>query len=278
MRATPEGRAWLARLPRLAAECAELWALDLGEPYPYAYASLAVPAWLPDGRRAVLKICFPDRESEHEAEALARWGGNGAVRLLERDLDRRALLVEHCSPGTPLSAAGAETALDVLTGLLPRLWIEASEPFRSLEEEAALWAGSLRETWEEAGRPFEQALLDEALQALFELRVSQGEPVLVNQDLHTGNVLRAEREPWLVIDPKPLVGEREFNAAPILRSRELCASRRGVLRTLDLLTSELGLDRERVRRWALGQTIAWAWENGRPLSHHVELARRLASA
>ena len=89
------------------------------------------------------------------------------------------------------------------------------------------------------------------------LAPSQGEQVLVNQDLHAGNVLSAEREPWLVIDPKPLLGEREFSAAPIVRGSELGHGRRQVLRRLDRLTSELGLDRERARGWVIGQTIAW---------------------
>ena len=67
-----------------------------------------------------------------------------------------------------------------------------------------------------------------------------------------------QREPWLAIDPKPLTGEREFAVAPIVRSTELGHSRRAVLRRLDRLTAELGLDRDRARGWTIGQTIAWA--------------------
>ena len=84
--------------------------------------------------------------------------------------------------------------------------------------------------------------------------------MLLHQDLHGDNVLAAEREPWLAIDPKPLVGEREFGVAPIVRSRELGHSRRDVLYRFDRLVSELGLDRERARGWTIGQTIAWAFD------------------
>jgi hypothetical protein len=77
--ATEAGREWLQRLPRLVEECQEKWSLLLGEPFAYAYASLAVPATLPGGGEAVLKICLPDRESEYEAEALVHWNGRGAV-------------------------------------------------------------------------------------------------------------------------------------------------------------------------------------------------------
>ena len=88
--------------------------------------------------------------------------------------------------------------------------------------------------------------------ALEELAPTQGEQVLIHQDLHADNVLAAQREPWLVIDPKPLVGEREFSLAPIIRSVELGHSRRAVVERLDRLSSELGLDRERARGWATG--------------------------
>jgi streptomycin 6-kinase len=86
-----DGRAWLERLPTAVDECAAAWSLELGKPFPDAYASLALPATLADGRDAVLKVCFPHRESEHEAAALARWDGAGAVRLLAHDPDRWAL-------------------------------------------------------------------------------------------------------------------------------------------------------------------------------------------
>jgi streptomycin 6-kinase len=223
----------------------------------------------------VLKISVPHRESEQEADALARWDGNGAVRLLARDRERWALLIERCRPGNALNELGPEAALDILAGLLPRLWVQAAEPFRPLADEAAWWIDYLPEKWERAGQPFEKSLLDAAVGALRELAPSQGEQVLLHQDLHADNVLSAEREPWLVIDPKPLAGEREFGLTPIIRGSELGGAKRDVLYRLDRLTSELDLDRKRTRGWALGQTLAWAWDNGSPLPDHIEIARWL---
>jgi streptomycin 6-kinase len=276
--ATEAGREWLQRLPRLVEECQETWSLLLGDPFPYAYASLAMPATLPDGGEAVLKIRLPDRESEYEAEALLRWNGQGAVRLLAHDSERRALLLERCRPGSHLRQLAPDAALDVIVGLLPRLWIPAGEPFRALAEEAEWWASYLPEKWERAWQPFEQELLEAALEAVSELVPTQGEAVLVNQDLHPDNVLRAEREPWLAIDPKPLLGEREFGLAPVIRAYELGHSEQDVRHRLDRLTTELGLERERARGWALAQTLAWAWENDEVLPLHLETARWLASA
>jgi streptomycin 6-kinase len=136
------------------------------------------------------------------------------------------------------------------------------------------WVEYLPSEWERAGRPYERDLLDAAIGRLKELLDSQGEQVLLHQDLHADNVLAAQREPWLVIDPKPLVGEREFSVAPIVRDAELGHSRRDVLYRLDRLTSELGLDRDRSRDWTIGQTIAWSFGTSY-LPKHVQTVQWL---
>ena len=226
-----------------------------------------------DGTEAVLKIQKPHRESEHEADALELWDGEGAIRLLDHDPDAHALLLERCVPGTPLSETGQDAALDVFVELLPRLWRPAGEPFHTLADEASWWAEYLpRQDWGN-----NRDLLDAALEALRELPGTQGEQVLLNQDLHADNVLAAQREPWLLIDPKPLVGEREFSVAPIVRSFELGHSKRDVLYRFDRLTSELGLDRERARGWTIAQTVAWTSDSEFSPTH-VETVRWLLEA
>jgi streptomycin 6-kinase len=228
--------------------------------------------------RAVLKVQFPHLEREHEAEALRCWNGQGAVRLFDHDPIHHALLIERCEPGNPLSCTTADEAMEVFAGLLPRLWISADKPFRPLRDESIGWAEHLPSSWERAGRPFEMELLSAALQALDALGETQGKQVLVHQDLHGDNVLRAEREPWLVIDPKPLVGEREFSVAAIIRAHEFGHSRTATIERLNKLTGALGLDRERTRLWALAQTLAWAFEGDRAIERHVTTARWLWQA
>jgi streptomycin 6-kinase len=262
---------WLERVPALVAECRELWGLSLAEPYEAGAAGYAVRADLPDGTLAVLKLIYPHRESEHEADALELWAGDGAVRLLASDSERWAMLLERCEPGTPLSAVDADEALGVLVNLSPRLWRPAGAPFHPLADEAAWWLEYMPLQWN--GR-YERRLLDAARDALTSLTPTQGEQVLVHQDFHGDNVLAAEREPWLVIDPKPLLAEREFGIAGIVRSPELGHSKREVLRRLDRLTSELGLDRERARGWTIGQTIAWSGGDDH-VEEHVEVVRWL---
>jgi streptomycin 6-kinase len=98
----PGGRQWLDRLPRLAVECAEMWQLRLGRTFDGGNVSLVLAVERADSLPAVLKINFPDEESEHEADALDFWQGVGPVRLLAHDRRRSALLVERCLPGTTL--------------------------------------------------------------------------------------------------------------------------------------------------------------------------------
>jgi streptomycin 6-kinase len=231
---------------------AERWSLAVGEPFDQGVGGHTTRATLADGTPAVLKLVHRHRESVHEADALRVWDGDGAIRLLAQNRD--ALLLERCEPGTPLSAAGQDGALDVLVELLPRLWRPAGEPFHTLADEAACWLPQLPRT----------RLGDAARAAIESLAGTQGEQVLLHQDLHGDNVLAAERERWLVIDPKPLAGEREFAVAPIVRSRELGATKRDVLYRFEKLTTELGLDRERARGWTIAQTVAWsngAWHD-----------------
>ena len=257
---------WIDALPKLVAECAEQWSLELEEPIDTPH-SLVVPAG-----EVVLKLNAPSHiEADTEADALARWNGNGAVRLVARDDARRALLVERCVPGTQLWDAGVDD-VGVVSGLLPRLQLEVvgEHTFPVLADEADRWAEDIPRWFTGAGSPFERVLIDAALDVY--RTVDRSAVRLVNQDLHGGNVLRAERESWLVIDPKPLVGERELEASGLLRNAD------SVSRWLDAL-GDLGLDRERARGWGIAHNLAWAWDEHRGwIAEHVDEVRRIFSA
>jgi streptomycin 6-kinase len=220
---------------------------------------------LPAGR-AVLKVTVPHRESEHEADALEFWGGEGAARLLAADRQRHALLLERCVPGTPLDPGDVDTAADVLR----RLWRPAPVcgPFRVLVTEAERWRDTIPAAWERFGRPFERVLVDRAVGLLGELGPTQRETVVLHQDLHAGNVLRGG-DRWLAIDPKPLAGEREFDVVGLARNAD--APRRCV----DALAARLELDAERARGWAFAHALAWGFDDDGWLPAHVDVARAL---
>jgi streptomycin 6-kinase len=284
-RAVPDGADWLERLPAIVDEAAARWSLRIGKPFEPAHVSLVVPVELPDGTQAILKVNFPETESEHEGDALRHWDGGGAIRLLAEDARTRALVVERCVPGTQLWAVeDDERATRIAAEVLGRLWRPAPEShgFRLLETEAARWADELPCEWEQAGKPFDRRVLDGAVAACVELGPTQGEQVVLHQDFHGGNVLRAEREEWLAIDPKPLAGEREFDAASLLRDRRWLLGTPGaaatIHRRLDLVASELALDRERARRWGIAHAVAWGFSGRKVEDDMIECARILIEA
>jgi streptomycin 6-kinase len=240
---------WRANVAELVTDCCERWQLRAGASYAPGAAGHVLRVERADGTPAVLKLFWPHREAEQEADALERWDGDGAVQLYARDDERSALLLERCDPGTFLSEA--PDPVGVLIDLLPRLW-KTGDGFRPLAEEAEWWLEH------DLAEVTDTRLRDAAMHCIRELAPRQGEQVLVHQDLHGENVLAAEREPWLVIDPKPLAGEREFSVAPIVRSSELGHSKRDTLYRLDRLCSELELDRDRARGWTIAQTMAWS--------------------
>ena len=227
----------MEELRKIAHECAKRWGLELEEPFETPH-SLVIPAG-----DVVLKINADWHfETEHEADALELWEGRGAVRLLARDDERRALLLERCRPGTELWDT-EEDDVSVVSLLLPRLSLELeSHPFRTVADEADRWARELPRRY----GPSE--LLDAALDVF--RTVDRSAHHLVNQDLHGGNVLRAEREPWLVVDPKPLVGEREIDGVGLLRNAD------DPQRWVDAL-AELGYDRDRLWGWGFAHALAW---------------------
>jgi streptomycin 6-kinase len=266
----PGGAEWLARLPHLVDECVEQWSLTVEEPYEYANVSLALPAG-----DVVLKISFPHWESEQEAAALAHWDGHGAARLLAHDAERNAMLLERCVPGTSLLELPEQDAYRDAAEVVRKLGDRPApqgHPFTPISETAARWARELPERWEKAGGPFERELLDAAVVALRELPPTQGEVVVCHQDLHRGNILAAQREPWLAIDPKPVAAEREFDTAALIRDGPGDLAWR-----LDFLAAELGRDRERMRRWAVAHTVAWGFSEAesRVYESQIDVARQL---
>jgi streptomycin 6-kinase len=160
------------------------------------------------------------------------------------------MLIERCVPGTPLGTDYDDAAVEIAAGVMRRLWRPPSEdvPWRRLEDVAARWLAELP-------RRYEGPVLGEALDALRTLAPTQEGLVLCHQDLHGGNVLQAEREPWLAIDSKPIVAEPAYDTVALVRDAGPTAGR--LRRRLDLLSELLGLDRERMRLWGIVKSLAW---------------------
>jgi len=214
-----------------------------------------VEATLSDGGEAVLKVNLPESETEFEGDAFERWNGCGAARIFDYDRERRALLIERLRPGTQGWALPDAAATAVAADVLEQLWVPAAAPFQTLEAMASYWVDFLPRHWESLGRSFERRLVDEAVAFLRDAGPTQKESVLLHQDFHGGNFLLSQRG-WLAIDAKPLVGEREFDVASLIRDRRP-TTKAAMERRIDDLVDRLALDRERVRGWSIAHALAW---------------------
>lgn len=260
-----EGVEWLSRLPSLIADCAERWSLTVMAPFePLSYNYVA-PAVRADGTDVVLKAGVPNPELLTEIEALRLFDGQGIVQLLEADTDRGVLLLERLKPGTPLSSlSNDEQATSVATQVMSQLWkpVPPENPFPTVGK----WAAGLDRMRERFGGtgPLPSHLVEAAERLFAELISSMAEPVLLHGDLHHQNVLAAERQPWLALDPKGVVGEPAYEVGAFLRNPmpQLLTEaqpRRLLGRRVDQLAEELGFDRERLVGWGLAQAVLAAW-------------------
>ena len=258
-RTTPERAAWLERLPDTIHDLERRWALTVEAPFDgeAATASWVAPALLADGTSAVLKVGLPHMEAEHEVAGLRFWDGDPTVRLLEADEDLGAMLLERAEPGTLLRELPEPEQDAVIAGLLHRLWRRPPEPhpFRPLSDLMAHWSQETQanaERWPDAG------IVREGLRLFTELPRSAPAEVLLATDLHAGNVVRAEREPWLVIDPKPFIGDAAYDATQHLLNCEarLFSNPDDTIRHFSDL---LGVDHERVRLWTFARAAAAPW-------------------
>ncbi len=257
----PRRSDWLAALPRHVEEIAGGWGLELGDPYlPGGQCAWVAPATNTAGVQLVLKVGWRHREAEHEADALRFWDGDGAVRCRATSSleDTTALLLERCVPGVQLKCSLPEPEQDVVIARLARrLWDREridSHPFGSLQEMCDLWADGFEQDFDTDRSGIDPGLAREATATLRGLPRSAERSVLLCTDLHAGNVLSSHREPWLVIDPKPFIGDPAFDAVQHMLNcdERLATNPLELTRTMSEL---LGVDPTRVRLWLFARCV-----------------------
>ncbi|MBB6421473.1 APH(6)-I family aminoglycoside O-phosphotransferase [Streptomyces sp. AK010] len=267
-----EERAWITALPALVAQLLSRWELKRDGGVASGEASLVVPVRRAEGTRAALKLQMPREETTAALTGLRAWNGNGVVRLLDHDPVSSAMLLERLDASRTLaSVEDDDVAMRTLAGLLERLHsVPAPDGLRGLGGIAREMLEAVPEAVGSLADPADRQRLRAWASVVTEL---VGEPGgrMLHWDLHYDNVLAAEREPWLAIDPEPLAGDPGFDLWPALDTgwEKLVAAGdplRVVRRRFDLLTEALGLDRERAAGWTLGrllQNTLWDIEDGR---------------
>jgi len=253
-RQNPAWATWLDLLPAAVEFLSKQWSLTLGTVYGDASCAWVTSVTCADDSPAVLKLGLPHMEGRDEAHGLRFWNGDPTARLLMSDDNLGAMLLERCEPGTSLRERPESEQNQVIATLLHRLWRtpNASHPFRPLSAQMEYWITQTvdhTEEWPDA------ELVRDGLRLFAELPRTSPEEVLLATDLHAGNVLRAQRQQWLAIDPKPFIGDPAYDLTQHLFncSASLRSNPHG---TIHRFADQVGIDQERVRLWTFARAAA----------------------
>ncbi|MEV4441976.1 aminoglycoside phosphotransferase family protein [Streptomyces sp. NPDC049577] len=254
-------RRWLAALPGLVRDCLERWALTCERVQePGGRTSMVVLVRQSDGTPATLKLGFPDGTPEREHAALGIWDGRSAVRVLRAEPEAGALLLERLHGDVSLRSLAESKAQLEAAATLQRLWVpppSGAHPFPTVAEHTAALAERMRRHREQPWAADARAMVDEALDLRDGLVAGPDPaPALLHGDYEQGNVLAADRAPWLAVAPRPLVGDRAYDLAWLVRDRldtllaapgAAAAARRRVTKLAD----SLDVDPDRLRAWSV---------------------------
>jgi streptomycin 6-kinase len=270
----PEWSAWLERLPDTVAEMQRRWSLTLGAPFQTGICAWVAPAVSREHGAVVLKLGMPHMEAEQEIAGMRFWNGDPTARLIDADDALNAMLLERCEPGTLLRTRPEEDQDVVIAQLLRRMWRRpvAPHPFRPLSVMVNHWIASSiadEDQWPDA------VLTREGLRVFEELAQAQPGDVLLATDLHGGNVLAAQREAWLAIDPKPFVGDPAYDATQHVFN---CKERFNAapMALIGHIADLLGVECDRVRLWMFARLASEPRDWSKQCDASFAIARTLA--
>ncbi|MEX2283258.1 MAG: aminoglycoside phosphotransferase family protein, partial [Gemmatimonadota bacterium] len=210
------------------------------------------------GRPVVLKVIRNQSDEWRSGAVLDALAGNGAVRVYEY-ADGAALL-ERLSPATPLvelSLAGRDDeATEILCDVMRRLWqSDRTASAVAIQD----WGAGFNRYLESGDRQLPRDLLLQARSAFMQLAATQKNEVLLHGDLQHYNVLHDEKRGWLAIDPKGVIGEREYEVGAALRNPiqqfDRFAPPAVIERRIQRVQSGLELDAERMLSWSFAQGV-----------------------
>lgn len=257
------GRAWLADVPGIVDELSTIWDVEVEEPIPAGEFNFVAPATRIDGVGAVMKIAppYPDDEYISEADFLGHRAGRGAVRLLERDHERRAMLLERAMPGKNLAelftgdeSRAIEPAIEVLRSIL-------DEPPSTYQPKTLdIWFAGMRRA-ERTG--FSGAYVTKAYEIYERLSRQLDRTFYLHGDFHPGNVV-SSGESYLAIDPKGIVGHVGYDIAVFLNNYHWWQEKASdIEERLDHAVREFAhafqIDSRELREWAFAQMVLGAW-------------------
>jgi len=262
-----EGARWCKEVPALAEALADKWCISLGPIIEGSTHALVVKCRTEDGEDAVFKLPFRNAENMHEALALRLYRGIGSVKLINNDIASGAMLLEFITPGLPLNDhPDVQKAVIVLCEILSRLRHQNTYGFDSIFRWMAGFELALIEIFSMQAPILPAKISAQVLDIIPYLRRNKGELYVVNRDPHFYNVISSSREPWLLIDPKPVVADIAFEGAQVLLNcLGVSATRHHVIAAMNLIVPYFGGSRRRLLAWALVRAVhkaVWSFRVG----------------
>ena len=264
-----EGKTWLQALPSLLSDAARRWGLTLGKPFllSYNYVCAARDA---TGLDVVLKVGVPNPELTSEIEALRLYDGRGAVRLIDSDAGKGLLLLERLQPGTMLLKVDDDArATEIAARVMRSLWRPAPQSNHLLLLQN--WFDAFRQYRQRFGEtgPVPWALFQTAEGLVADFFAEREPHVVLHGDFHHYNLLQSG-DAWKVIDPKGVIGPRGYEVGPLLINPfgdflHGSDAKQITERRIDILAGQFGLERSRIRGWAIAHAVlsaCWSFDEG----------------
>ncbi|MBO8157744.1 MAG: hydrogenase expression protein HypB [Bacillaceae bacterium] len=257
-----KGKKWLNRLPDLISECADRWDLHIHPHFDLSYSYVS-PAMTRNQREVVIKLGIPDEEFNNSLEALKLFDGNGVVQLIDAVPEKGMLLMERITPGTMLALQKDDKqATRIATQVMKKIWKPA--PLKcclptTLKREESL--ATLINEYPEGIGPIQLKTLEEALDIFKYMNQQMETRYLLHGDLHHYNILKASGESWVAIDPKGLIGEREYDVIQFLLNKlpegEVASA---IQNRMEIFADELNLNFQKIALWGYAHSVlATAW-------------------
>jgi len=216
----------------------------------------------------VLKVVKCRGDEWHSGEVASAFCGIGAARVYECAVG--AVLLERLTPGRSLVEmvlrGQDHEATAILAGVIGAMSPDTPPAGVATVEE---WGQAFDWYATSSDRRIPRPLVADAHATYKDLCESQATRRLLHGDLQHSNVLFDRARGWVAIDPKGVVGEIAFELGALLRNPreapEVFTDPAAVERRLQVLSTELGVDRTRTLGWAFAQAVLsaiWCVQDG----------------
>ncbi|RDZ17850.1 hydrogenase expression protein HypB [Priestia megaterium] len=257
-----KGQKWLADFPQLIRYCQQRWHINIQSHFPLSYHFVA-PARKTDGSELVVKLFVEPSELLHEQEALTALAGENTVKIVDSDAEKGILMLEKLSPGCSLSSLLTKDEAALIAARLMKSLRRVPHSDSTIET-AVKRERQLRtcvETYPNGIGLLSSETLQSALSTFSELNRSCQQLFLLHGDLHHDNILQSGEDTWKIIDPKGLIGEKEYEIIPFLLNH---LPKTNVAKVIDyrinIFVEELNLSKKRILLWGYAHSVlATCW-------------------